>query len=285
MKKQMMNVKQIIAFFIVVTICMTVGSFYDFDISKNLVNQENLVGILGAIYGQLPFLLCLSVSGFLLVLASIKEKGKIGRVEVFLGILTHVIAIGKTHLDQVLYFDIHFILSILMAVIIILGIDYFFYLIFKNDSCKCIRRFVGFVLLVSLGQIILVNILKLTWSRPRMRMILSVENAQFQPWWVIGCNYKEAFMELGIKAEEFKSFPSGHMSAATCTFILCVLPCIKENFKKYQRLIFTGCCLFVVFVGVSRIIMGAHFLTDITIGFSCTMVVLLLAYQYYQFEN
>lgn len=109
-----------------------------------------------------------------------------------------------------------------------------------------------------------------------MRMISSRHDVSFQSWWVIGNTMKDQLMALGVASEEFKSFPSGHTANAACAMLLCVLPLLNSHLEgKENLLFFIGVC-FTFFVALSRIIMGAHFLTDVVTGMAISLVIQMI---------
>lgn len=278
MKNYIFNKNQMFFLAGMIVIFMIIGSCFDYSISLKIMNQQNLFGRLGAVYGHLPLLWALSVSGSLLLLLAYRSKKDVGKIS--LGIILNVIAIGKIHGDQIKVFHMSFLLSLIVALGLVLFVNLFFIKLFQNEKNDRIKRIVIFTLVVTLGQLFFVNILKIIWARPRMRMIVVQPAASFQPWWTMGCEFKATLMQLGIRAEEFKSFPSGHTSAASCCFILCALPLMKEEWSRYRSPIFVGCFVFAFLIAVSRIIMGAHFVCDVTMGFTCTLLVLHFAYLY-----
>ena len=107
-------------------------------------------------------------------------------------------------------------------------------------------------------------------------MISSRHDVSFQPWWVIGNAMKEQLLTLGVASEEFKSFPSGHTANTACAMLLCVLPLLNRKLKgKENLLFFIGVC-FTFLVALSRIIMGAHFLTDVVTGMAISLVIQMI---------
>ena len=106
-----------------------------------------------------------------------------------------------------------------------------------------------------------------------MRMIAVQPEAAFQPWWVIGSEMKDTLMTMGVAAEEFKSFPSGHSGNAACALLLSILPLICSRLKGKETMLMASGILITLMVAGSRIVMGAHFLSDITVGMGITFLV------------
>lgn len=88
---------------------------------------------------------------------------------------------------------------------------------------------------------------------------------------------------LGIASEEFKSFPSDHVGCAAVALAYCLVPYIRK--KGSPDLWFYVGLAFVLTVMFSRIIMGAHFLSDVTIGFAVSFICMILAVKLFYKEH
>ncbi|MGN1343775.1 MAG: phosphatase PAP2 family protein [Traorella sp.] len=274
---EIISKKRILILFLVLIILMVLGSFFDYSISKAVFDTTSNFGKVLAAYGQAPVSLLISVAGIFLFKIT-DRKFSLKSIFAYLGgILLILFGVMMTTMEPIMYLGlslpISFIISVSLAFIVNI-----IALILVKDCCKQqIKKAIQVILFVVIGQLLLVNIIKIPWGRPRMRMIATTEGASFQPWWIIGSNMKETLMAKGIASEEFKSFPSGHTASAACIFLICGLPLLDVKWMNKKTIFFIISCLFVALVGFSRIIMGAHFLTDITIGFACTLVVIELA--------
>lgn len=254
-------------------LCMIVGTFFDYQISEILFNPQSFFGMLFASYGQLPAMLCFSVSGLLLI--KIKKSNWLSSLLCISGfvVLTSFAVLGIT-LDPMLYIpNMSLGISLLIAVCIVILTDGLIWKYSDSKDRKQIKVFIFILLGTVLTEIILINMLKIPWARPRMRMLAVQPQVAFQPWWVIGCEMKEFLITLGVAAEEFKSFPSGHSGNAACAMLLCVLPLISQKCRGKETLLFMIGAGFMLIVAFSRIIMGAHFLSDVTMGMSITFII------------
>lgn len=257
----------------ILLLCMIVGTFFDYQISEMLFNPQSIFGMLFASYGQLPAMLCFSVSGLLLI--KIKKSDWLSSLLCIAGfvVLTSFAVLGIT-LDPMLYIpNMSLGISLLIAVCIVILTDGLIWKYSDSTDRKQIKVFIYILLGTVLTEIILINMLKIPWARPRMRMLAVQPQAVFQPWWVIGCEMKEFLITLGVAAEEFKSFPSGHSGNAACAILLCVLPLISQKCRGKETLLFMIGAGFMLIVAFSRLIMGAHFLSDVTVGMSITFII------------
>lgn len=69
--------------------------------------------------------------------------------------------------------------------------------------------------------------------------------------------------------EEIKSFPSGHSQWAGTTLSLSLLAFVHPKWQEKEKTVFFVTLFYAVVVMISRLMQGAHFLSDVTVGFSC----------------
>lgn len=260
---------------------MVIGSFYDYQISLKLYDPSRLFGILFASYGQLPAMLCMSISGLLLIkIANPIKKVKFILSYIFGGLL-HVFAVLAITMDPMLYIqDMKLAISVIIAIILVGIVDVVIWKLVQDTEPKKLKKMIILLLTTMFLEIIIINLIKIPWGRPRMRMISQQSQAMFQPWWVIGSERKEQLMAIGIAAEEFKSFPSGHTGNAACAILLGTLPFISARLKGKETLLFFIGVVMTMIVAFSRIIMGAHFLSDVTVGMSVTFIIEMIMVYY-----
>lgn len=271
------NRKRFILIFAVLTIMMAIGSFYDYQIAMVLYNPNSKLGIFLASYGQVPAMLLSSISGTLLF-KMIDRQDKIKMILcVFFGVLLNILAIMAISMDPMLYIEsMPLVLSVVIAILVVGIVDLLILKLTKDSDKKDLKKFIILLLVVMFGQIILINIVKVPWSRPRMRMISEQSELLFQPWWKIGCDYKEHLINIGVAAEEFKSFPSGHAGNSACAIMLTVLPLICKQYQGKEKWLLATGLAFTVLVSFSRLVMGAHFLSDIIVGMAVTIILIFL---------
>jgi len=135
-----------------------------------------------------------------------------------------------------------------------------------KDKLKKYRIHAIFLILTILTEMLLVNIMKGIWGRPRMRSISGFED--FRYWYEIACP---------AAGQEYRSFPSGHTANAFTMMAYCVL--IPEAKKIKGRLLFVIAVLWGSLVAISRVVLGAHFLSDVIAGFYVTLI---CTYCYYR---
>lgn len=274
MSNSVFQKKTIIAVLLMLAGCMVIGSFFDYQISSAIFNPNSFFGIFFASYGQLPAMLCFSIGGCLLIKIANKKHLVSFVLSYVFGILLTAFAILGIAMDPMLYIpNMSLPISVVIALVLVVVCDYLVLKYSKEakreDVKKVIIAFIGIMFV----EIMLINIIKIPWGRPRMRMISVTPEASFQPWWVIGSEMKDKLVALGVAAEEFKSFPSGHTGNAACAMLLGILPIICTSLKGKEKTLFISGFVFTLVVAFSRLVMGAHFLTDVTVGMTITFIV------------
>lgn len=133
-------------------------------------------------------------------------------------------------------------------------------------------RIACFLLVFSIGQILLVNLLKLIWSRPRYYFLISDDRADFQPWYQWNADLKNSILTASnVDPDFFKSFPSAHTSSASCIFSLLLLKSRLKEKRLYPAILLVIIC-WIGLAALSRIILGAHFLSDVSAGMLCSLL-------------
>ena len=86
---------------------------------------------------------------------------------------------------------------------------------------------------------------------------------------MIGNPDKWAYIAAGVIKDGFKSFASGHTAHAAIGLMLAGLPAaaFKEKPSR-RRVIFWAAVVVAAFVAFGRIVIGAHFLSDVSCGFA-----------------
>lgn len=147
----------------------------------------------------------------------------------------------------------------------------------KDETLRKLMKFViAFVIMAVIANV-LVMIIKDPVGRMRYRAMNSDVGqsiggfANFQNWYESRGgqpeNLSAMFESVYGVTDAFKSFPSGHTCAAGMTYALIMLPDVLGTRNKGLRAL---CWIFpVVFTGivaVSRIVVGAHFFSDVLFG-------------------
>ena len=131
------------------------------------------------------------------------------------------------------------------------------------------------VIIVCAVGFVITQVLKSLASRPRFRAIKLIGNYDlFAPWYKANpfTDVPNSFRAIGVAEEGFSSFPSGHTSWACSLITLAYLPCFIPNLKKSKIWLRVIPAVYIALIAFSRIVAGAHFLTDVTFSMIFTLI-------------
>ncbi len=269
--------KNVILVYVICLALMVFGSFFDEQISGVLYNQSNLYGVGMASFGEFPFLLSWWIGGTIaLHLYQIEKKKSYLFLTAFSYLFGCVVfaqpVIHLPFVNAIIGIVIEAILGILCSRWIYQNLD--------TTNVNQLKSVMQIILGVAFAQVLIINVVKIPWGRPRYRTLIKVLELEFTPWWKPGVWDKDWFSLLGIASEEFKSFPSGHTGDTASIFSLIYLTRVIPQFKDKEKLFTCISIVWVMCMMVSRIIMGAHFLTDVTMGFVITFTSFVIIANY-----
>ncbi len=151
---------------------------------------------------------------------------------------------------------------------------------FKDETLKKLLKFVIAFILTAIVANVIVAIVKVPVGRMRYRAMNSTAGQamggfdNFTRWYIMTGNNdiydSKALFEV---SDAFKSFPSGHTCAAGMCYGLIMLKDVLEIKNKWQKLgIYLATVTFTGIVAISRIVVGAHFFSDVLIGGTLSFV-------------
>lgn len=254
MKTKSNNIRSYyIAYLALCGVFLLISSFWDLQINQLVNSADSYFGTFLARIGELPVYLVIPFTSMVFFVCS---KGK-----AFKTILSFIYGIGGW-----LYLFIWLGDNWLKDDQFRLPFSVFFGLVFAalsfyiakklpRDVMLKLKPFAIFLLIAALGTALTVEGIKNIWGRVRFRHLLEDDNFnRFSHW----------FISQGVNGN--KSFPSGHTSASSSSLLISALPLICAQLKKYEVRMFVLAAIYTFAVGFSRIIVGAHYLSDITVG-------------------
>jgi membrane-associated phospholipid phosphatase len=233
---------------------------FDLQISLSVVDENALWGEFGAKYGEPPGYGLISIGLATLIGGYIKDLKK-QKIPGYLSIISGVIYLffGIMDANET---------DILSGICLIIPISVF--IIFTwNKDWKIYRPISAIIsILAILNPLLFVQLTKLFFGRVRFRDLAS-DYSNFTPW----------FLPQGITGNY--SFPSGH--AAMGWMFLPLLITVKDLKWNNFRKIITVILVFGwgLFVGLSRIIIGAHYASDVLFSTAFAAVLTILLYKKY----
>ena len=148
----------------------------------------------------------------------------------------------------------------------------------KANDAKDLARDVLVVVVVLVGSYLLVEIVKNFMTRPRPRLLFAgYEGIEFCPWYQAFPGAEEFMAAFGIEKDAFKSFPSGHsLQAAALLASYYGLSLVYPRLRQKLGLALVVTIVFALVVMSCRMILGAHFLSDVSVGALLSAVAFLI---------
>ncbi len=255
---------------------LLLGSFADYSISKAIVDQNNPFAVIMGCIAEYPTGLAGVIAGMLLIDFRSRKNlpAQIGCIAagafmILLGSYSNYAEyIGNCDLNRGLLMAITLASTVVMMILT--------RQMAKNADAKTAVRVALILFIAAVGNTLLVNLVKIPWARPRMRLLLHYPEIPFQDWWVVGNELKEKYLALQVASDGFKSMPSGHTANASVALLLPLLSYLNPKFQGKERRLFWIGAGWVGLCALGRIILGAHFLTDTVIGCTLTVALILL---------
>ena len=263
-----------------------VGSFLDYKIDAALFNENNAFGLIMASFGVYPCYAGLAFigGGFLETTLKRKEMHIALKIVCFaLSALAYGMAIylcGK-ELPSVNGYDVPHLawLSYLICAVVFGGVYVLaFFVCRKGDQRQLWNILLVMTVIFVFALLPAGFAIKLVIHRPRYRFVVRDDPSLYKNWWEMFPTYKDligqTFSGHIVSKEEFKSFPSGH--SGTGMIMAMFLPYAAIYFptlKGKETLLFYIGAAYGFLMMFSRMLVGAHFLTDTCMGSLIVMVV------------
>ncbi len=247
------------------------ASIYDLEFSLAVADENSVFGRILEIAGEPPAILFTSFN-FALISAYFFKKPS----HRILAVLSEIVTVGTSIFTftkikgylvdySIIENSIGFTLT---AVIIAATVSALFIAVtlkmpkeslerYFDTACRCA--------LVGVATFVIIWLFKLTWGRVRFRQGGS-DPEIFTPW----------YLPQGFTG--YYSFPSGH--TANATVILTVtfyFRFMSEKARRFKPIIITLLAVWLVAVALSRVLIGAHFLSDVLFGAAITLAIIYFA--------
>jgi len=249
---------KILSLFLVWAVLAVFTGIYDLEISKSIVNNNCSWAKFLQDYGMIPGIIVLLAGIYIYYAYLITNKTRllflknafffITAILLIIYMLDVLIANIKQN-ENVLtdYFYLISISSVFINLVIIVALHS---KKFKLTSEAINFSRVTFALGIW-GYIICIQLVKTLWGRVRFRELDELFS-NFTPW----------YLPQGLTG--FDSFPSGHAAIGWIILPLIILVVNKNLWLKY--LVFCLICCWAIAVAVSRVVIGAHYASDVLFG-------------------
>ena len=140
-----------------------------------------------------------------------------------------------------------------------------------EENRKQALRYAATALLYFLIVIVIMNSLKTVWGRMRFREMTDPLN-EFTRWYQI-CG-------RGKFDDAFASFPSGHSMNSAGVILMILLPDLIPALEGKEKMLRIFAYIWCVTIGFSRVLMGAHFASDVTVGVMLSLLIFEILYTF-----
>ncbi|GHV83194.1 hypothetical protein AGMMS50212_05340 [Spirochaetia bacterium] len=234
------------------------ATFLDLWIDKALFNPQSTFGAIFAVIGLLPQIGIIFIAPAMVWAVFIAKRKDIKPTGILILIFVSAVSVFRIYNDQD---DLPNVIKSNPWIIVL----FFCALVFvvlpfaKKHPHEVLQAGIIAVLVLFAGRLILDNV-KMNWGRQRF-FTMTDPDSQFTRW----------FLPQGKAASDsFKSFPSGHSFSAMLSVWVSLIPvCIfgaGEKARKWSKIIVVLALLFGFTTMFSRLVLGMHFLSDVTCG-------------------
>jgi len=257
--KESGTAKLLLIIILVWIILAIIFGFTDLEISRAVVDENSLWGLFGREYGEVPGYGLIAIALAALIGSynpDIKKQKIPAYVIIVIGSILFVL--GIVFSSQVLMLDGG---AIILALLV-------FVIITFNKDWKPYRNISAVItILAVINPLLFVQITKILCGRVRFRD-LAPGFTDYTPW----------FLPLGPTSSG-RSFPSGH--AAVGWMFLPLLMTVKDKkwndpYKIIMSVLVIG---WGIFVAMSRVVLGAHYASDVLFSTGVAAVITLIFYK------
>lgn len=255
-----MNKKERIIVFVTGCIALTIFTFTDLQIST-LLYTKNLFGRILEVTGEIPFVFLALFGSVLLFRFRSRKNLAVNMITAVLSIfmILNFLFMGGfmtwNYLCENLG-EVPVVTAVVIGAILLAGALFLAFRIPEEHRHKAVTY--GIIAVVYfLLVIVSMNVIKASWGRMRMREMTDTAE-QFTRWYVITAR--------GGFDNVYASFPSGHSMNSAAVILLTLLPAFVPALYGKDRLMKIISYTWVILVGSSRVVMGAHFASDVVMG-------------------
>lgn len=242
-------------------VLLGIFTFTDLQISQTLFTK-NMYGRIFEVIGEIPFTILATIAA--VIFFRFRSKKNLA-VNIFLAVLSGVLIFLMTFMGGFMTTNylqdnlgrklpelvpvIIGLIILAIAVIVVSKID--------NAYARQALKYATIAVIYFLTVIIVMNSIKTMWGRMRIREMTD-PLTEFTRWYVI--------TPRGGFDNAYASFPSGHTMNSAAVILLTLLPTFLPKLKGKENLLKGIAYAWILIVGSSRIVMGAHFASDVTVG-------------------
>ena len=268
---------------------LLVATFFDLQISVALGNADSLFGQFFRLWGEVTAWILIPIAGAIFFGAT-DGNSKLGKIlkivwaivvfvgwylsveylmEEFTGDSYKAGMYGSPYSVLIIYTICFALIATVFSLMFISRV--------KKETVRKLVIFAGAMLLALAISQLFTTVMKNVWTRQRFRNMDigngGTDASGYTPWYVVGLGKNKSAQTYYVEdsagmllKDAYKSFPSGHTSAAAMAYCVIMLPDLFEKLKKYKVWFYVVPLLYTALVALSRIVNRAHFLSDVLFG-------------------
>lgn len=313
LKKQRIAVIVAVSVFVAVFgALVAIASVYDLQISHILTEKAlpdgayfstNGFGLFFEAVGSAPIYLMASIGAVIAFWWAIRKKENkalsvalpiVMAIVVFVGVLLFVKDIFSylgQHMHNEEYMSKGYVtaFSVLISLIISALLILSWKQIKRETNDKLIK--LSLVILCTLVGYLIIHFIKGPIGRVRYRTMNYSSDFGFEmytPWYVINGKRNLVPLAQGVEiSDSCKSFPSGHTFSAALVYTLICLPDLLEKWNKkwVKAVVYVVTIGFTMTVAISRILVGAHYMSDVLFGGTISFLCMIIAREIFVFKG
>ena len=267
------------AFAVMLVVMLAVGTFADYQIAQAIYAPDNPLVIFFSSLGLIPMAYPISfLAGVLAQRSLASQKPQALRIVGAILCFALAMLVGALATKALLSVRDGFggifgnepptLVSVGIGVIVGGGLCALGISAGKANDAKDLARRVLIVVVILLASFVAVEIVKNFMSRPRPRVLFAgYDGIEFSPWYCRSSGTGELMAAYGLEKDAFKSFPSGHsLQAASLLVAFYGLSFVYPGLRQKLDIVLAIEIAFALTVMACRMILGAHFLSDVSVG-------------------
>ena len=257
-----MSKKEKVYFFTALAILLAIFTFTDLSISKAVYNPESSFGHFFEAFGELPGAI---IGVFSMAALIITGKYDTKWKTILFNLIFTVLLILFSFMAAVMPMNYLGGISMPLAGGLAAGyalVSLWIANILRKEESKNLREGAIIGILTFVAAIFVINIIKMCWGRLRFRSMVAPYN-EFSLWFL---------PQRFTSNNEYMSFPSGHSANSAVIWWITLLPTFVSELRGKEKCLKLVAGTWIVMVMISRVIMGAHFASDVTLGASLSII-------------
>lgn len=260
---------------------LSLGPYIDLQVSELLFTPSTFFARLFYLIGPWPCIWGMTTGAVLLITSSLKKRFELQLLSWIFGSLIclagtfYFFSALKTFGSETYWINICLYVGLYCSPPALIAF------LSRKKSSKQKMYMAIYLLITSLGSLILVSGLKELLARPRFIALKTNPEIPFHNWFEpFGDSPSYWASRFSMEADTFKSFPSAHTASAAVSLTWPLLLAWFNKKKVYIVLSSLFALCFTFITAFSRLVAGAHFISDVSGGFLVTLLFLFIGYYY-----